>query len=80
LQEIGNAEGGFENVGGIGVAEVMGKDAIADQAGDAGEKNASPNKEGETARARWWGIWSRRVSHEIFQAKFPQGLNSGTQI
>jgi len=30
LEEIGDAEGGFENVGGIGIAEVVSEDAVAD--------------------------------------------------
>src|SRR5580704_5767716 len=41
LQEIGNAEGGAKGVGSVGIAEVVGEDAIADQSGNAAEENAS---------------------------------------
>ena len=48
LQEIGNAEGGAKGVGGVGIAEVVGEDAIADQSGNAAEKDASGDEKGET--------------------------------
>jgi hypothetical protein len=35
LQEIGDPEGSFENVRGVGIAEIVGEDAIADQSGYA---------------------------------------------
>src|SRR5579862_5977564 len=40
LQEIGNAEGGFENIRSVGIAKIVREDTIADQAGYAAEENA----------------------------------------
>ena len=39
LEDIGDAEGCPEGVGGVGVAEVMGEDAVADQSGDAAQQD-----------------------------------------
>jgi len=44
LQDIGDADAGFEGVGGVGVAEVMGEDAFADEAGDAAQQDAGPDQ------------------------------------
>lgn len=44
LQEVGDAECGFEDVGSIGIAEVMGEDAVADQSGNAAEEDAGGNE------------------------------------
>ena len=46
LEEVGDLLGGLEGVGGVGVAEVMGEDAIADEAGDAAEENARADAHG----------------------------------
>ncbi len=44
LQEVGNTEGGAEGVGGIGVAEVVGEDAVADEADEAAEQDAGSDE------------------------------------
>src|SRR5207249_783314 len=41
LQEIGNAESRAEGIGGIGIAEIVREHAIANQASDPAEQNAS---------------------------------------
>ena len=64
LKEVGDTEGGSENVGGVRVAEVMGEDAIADQAGDAAEENASRDEEGEALGTSRLRSGSNRFSHE----------------
>lgn len=40
LQKIGNAERSFERVGGIGIAEIMRENALANEASEAAQKNA----------------------------------------
>jgi hypothetical protein len=47
LQDVGDAKAGLKGVGGGGVAEVMGEDALADQAGDAAEEDAGGDQPGE---------------------------------
>ncbi len=50
LEEIGDAEGGIEGVGGVRCeAEVVGEDAQAHQAHDAAEQDPSRHQEGGTA-------------------------------
>jgi hypothetical protein len=49
LQEIGDAEGGVEGVGGVREAEVMGEDALADEADQAAEQDAGADQRGVTA-------------------------------
>ena len=39
LQNIGNAEGGAEGVGGVGIAKVVCEDAVAHQPDQAAEKD-----------------------------------------
>ena len=46
LQHVRDAEGGFEGVGGHGVAEVVGEDALAHQADDFGEQDAGRDGQG----------------------------------
>jgi hypothetical protein len=41
LQEVGDAQGGFEDIGRVGIAKIVGEHAIADQSRDAAQKNAS---------------------------------------
>jgi len=48
LQEIGNAEGRVESVGGVIEAEIMGEDALADQADQAAEQDAGADQGGVT--------------------------------
>ena len=54
LQEIGDAEGGFENVGGIGVAEVVGEDTIADQSGVVKVAAGKSLSDAELLRLNWF--------------------------
>src|SRR5262249_43161460 len=49
LQEIGDAEGGLEDVGGIGIAEVVGENAVANEACNTGEKDSSGDKKSEAS-------------------------------
>ena len=51
LQEIGNAKRGAKCVGGIGVAEVVGEDAVAHEADEAAEQDA----DGDEKRMRFGG-------------------------
>ena len=51
LQKIGNAKRGAEGVGGVGVAEVVREDAIADEADQAAEQDA----DGDEKRMRFGG-------------------------
>jgi hypothetical protein len=52
LKEIGDADSGFEGVGGVGIAEVMGEKAIANQAGDAAQENAGGDEKCGAGRAK----------------------------
>jgi hypothetical protein len=73
LQDVGDAEAGFEGVGGAGVAEVVGEDALADQSGDAAQEDASGDDDGEIGAvaelracgARRGGIGTRGVVEAI---------------
>ena len=49
LQHVGDAEGGLEGVGSHGVAEVVGEDALTDEADDLGKHDAGGD--GERGRA-----------------------------
>ncbi|MGB9405067.1 MAG: hypothetical protein WCA98_16140, partial [Candidatus Acidiferrales bacterium] len=51
LEEIGDADGGFESVGGVGIAEIMGEEAIANQSGDAAKKNSGGDQKSRTGGA-----------------------------
>jgi len=65
LQEIGDAEGGFEDVGSVGIAEVVGENAVANESGNAGEKDAGGDEECETAGAgRLRGVGGGGGGHE----------------
>ena len=51
LQEVRDAEGGVERVGGVRQAEVVREDALAHQAQHAAQQDAGGDQEGETAGA-----------------------------
>ena len=70
LQEIGDSEGGFEDVGGIGIAKVMRENAIADQASDATEENSGRHKKSEAPGTGGHGIGGGGKGHKNVQAGF----------
>ena len=44
LEHVGDAEGGLESIGGKRVAEVVGEDALADEADELGEQDAGGDR------------------------------------
>jgi hypothetical protein len=61
LQEVGNAKGGAKGVGGVGVAEVVSEDAVADEADEAAEQDA----DGDEMRMRFGGCAAGWVGQNL---------------
>ena len=61
LQEVGDAEGGFEDVGRIGVAEIVSEHAIADESGKAAEEECQRRRERRSVWNWWAEIWEWRI-------------------
>jgi hypothetical protein len=61
LEEIRDANGGFEGIGGVGIAEIVGEEAVADQAGNTAEKNAGGNEKSGTGGAKTPRCGGRRA-------------------
>src|SRR5208282_5887168 len=66
--EVGDAESGFENVSGVGVTEVVGENAIADESSDTAEEDTSGDEKGEAAgTGGGLGYGGGRVGHKDSQ-------------
>ena len=74
LQEVWNSQGGFEDVGSVGIAKVVGKNTIADESGDTAEENPGSNEESKAFGAGGLGFSSGRFGHKSFQASISSGL------
>jgi len=59
LQEVRNADGCAKYVGGVGITEVVSEDALADEAGDAAEKDSGCDKAGRAPTT--WSDRFRRL-------------------
>ncbi len=67
LEKIRDTESGFKDVSGVGVAEIVGEDAIADKSSDAAEEDAGGDEKGEAAGARGLCAGSGRFGHKNSQ-------------
>lgn len=65
LQEVWDAEGGFEDVGGVRIAEVVGEDTVANESGHAAEKDACGDEEGEAFGTGGLGWGGSGIGHEV---------------
>jgi len=62
LQDVRDADAGLEGVGGVGVAEVVRKDALADEAGDAAQQDTGRDQPCQVgAQARGKLVAGRRI-------------------
>ena len=57
LEEVRDAKGGLEGAGGVGVAEIVGEDALAHEAGDAAEEDPRGHEDGKTRPPRGLPQW-----------------------
>ena len=74
LQKVGDAEGGLEHVGGVGIAEIVSEDAVADQAGNATQKDTRGHDKSESFRTgRLRSGNGGSFGHEVFRrlSSFP---------
>ena len=86
LQKIGNADGGFEGVGGVRVAEIMGEEAVANEAGNAAEEYSGGDEKGGARGAkaasgsfvrRGAGLnWIRNAQERVQRSGFARGAAS----
>ena len=65
LQKVGDAQGRFEHVGGVGIAKIVGEDTVTDEAGDAAEEDACGNEKGKASRTGWLRSRGRGFGHKI---------------
>ena len=71
LQRIGNAEGRLKRVRGIGIAEIMGKNAFANQPRDPAQKDSGSDEKRRALRGKTPGHRCPRAAHEeIVQIAF----------